>query len=101
MKTRLSLVRLTGSLLAATALTPVQAADMTYERALNVSKEPQNWLLHHGNYQGHRFSQLKEINADTVKNLKLAFTRRARRLRERRPLQVRQPARPPRSSRTA
>ena len=47
---------------------------MTHERALNVSKEPQNWLLHHGNYEGHRFSQLKEINADNVKNLKLAFT---------------------------
>src|SRR5438105_2326744 len=41
-----------GSLLMATALTPVGAADMTFERALDVGKEPQNWLLHHGNYQG-------------------------------------------------
>src|SRR5215831_6174766 len=65
---------LMGALLLATALTPVRAADMTDERALAVDKEPQNWLLHHGNYQGHRFSQLKEINTDTVKNLKLAFT---------------------------
>jgi alcohol dehydrogenase (cytochrome c) len=65
---------LTGAFLLATALTPVRAADMTYERALAVEKEPGNWLLHHGNYQGHRFSQLKEINTDTVKNLKLAFT---------------------------
>src|SRR5258707_7171827 len=63
-----------GSLLMATALTPARAADMTNERALNPQREPQNWLLHHGNYQGHRFSQLKEINADTVKNLKVAFT---------------------------
>src|SRR6266436_9938514 len=63
-----------ASLLVATALTPVGAADMTFELALNVGKEPQNWLLHHGNYQGHRFSQLKEINADTVKHLKVAFT---------------------------
>src|SRR4051794_15301150 len=61
-----------GSLLAATAT--ANAADMTFERALNVSKEPQNWVLHHGNYQGHRFSALKEINADNVKNLRLAFT---------------------------
>ena len=37
-------------------------------------REPQNWILHHGNYQGHRFSALKEINTDNVKNLKLAFT---------------------------
>jgi alcohol dehydrogenase (cytochrome c) len=65
---------LSGALLAATALTGVQAADMTHERALNVAKEPQNWLLHHGNYQGHRFSQLKDINTDTVKNLKVLFT---------------------------
>jgi len=63
-----------GSLMMATALTPVGAADMTNERALNPQREPQNWILHHGNYQGHRFSQLKEINTDTVKNLKPAFT---------------------------
>src|SRR5215467_16112474 len=65
---------LTCSLLAATALTPATAADMTHERALNVGKEPQNWLLHHGNYEGYRFSQLKEINTDTVKNLKPVFS---------------------------
>jgi alcohol dehydrogenase (cytochrome c) len=63
-----------GSLLLATALTPVRAADMTNERALNPQREPQNWILHHGNYQGHRFSQLKEINTDTVRNLRPAFT---------------------------
>jgi len=62
------------SLLMATALTPAQAADMTFERALNVDKEPQNWLLHYGNYQGHRFSRLKEINTENVKNLKVAFS---------------------------
>src|SRR5579871_5641039 len=63
-----------GSLLMATALTPAGAADMTNERLLNPQREPQNWILHHGNYQGHRFSALKEINTDTVKNLKLAYT---------------------------
>ncbi len=65
---------LIGALLAATAITPSRAADMTDERALNPQREPQNWILHHGNYQGHRFSLLKEINTDTVKNLKPAFT---------------------------
>jgi alcohol dehydrogenase (cytochrome c) len=65
---------LMSSLLVATALTPARAADMTFERALNADKEPQNWLLHHGNFQGHRFSQLKEINTDTVKDLRVAFT---------------------------
>jgi alcohol dehydrogenase (cytochrome c) len=65
---------LTSALLLATALTPTHAADMTNERMLNPQREPQNWILHHGNYQGHRFSALKEINADTVKNLKPMFT---------------------------
>src|SRR4029079_7943553 len=64
----------TSSLLVATALTPARAADMTFERSLNVSKEPQNWLLHHGNYEGYRFSQLKEMNTDTCKNLKPVFS---------------------------
>src|SRR2546422_4623469 len=65
---------LTGSFLVATALTPASAADMTHERALNSAKEPQNWLLHHGNYEGYRFSGLKEINADNAKNLRMAFS---------------------------
>src|SRR2546422_1176083 len=64
---------LASALLMATALTPVEAADMTFDRALNTAKEPQNWLLHHGNYEGHRFSQLKTINAENVKDLKIAF----------------------------
>jgi alcohol dehydrogenase (cytochrome c) len=62
-------------LLMASALTPVNAADMTHERALTASsKEPQNWLLHHGNYEGYRFSQLKTINSSNVKDLKIAFS---------------------------
>ncbi len=74
MKTLAFASALTASLLVATALTPLDAADMTQERALNVSKEPHNWLLHHGNYAGWRFSQLKDINTETVKNLKPVFT---------------------------
>jgi alcohol dehydrogenase (cytochrome c) len=74
MTTRMHGLVLATGLLITTALTPVRATDMTTERALNPQREPQNWILHHGNYQGHRFSALKEINTDTVKNLKPAFT---------------------------
>jgi alcohol dehydrogenase (cytochrome c) len=63
-----------GSLLITSALTPACAADVTNERLLNPQREPQNWLHNHGNYQGYRYSLLKEINADTVKNLKPVFT---------------------------
>jgi glucose dehydrogenase len=62
------------ALVSTTAIAPLCAADMTFERALNADQEPQNWLLHHKNYQGHRFSQLKEIDTTTVARLKLAFT---------------------------
>jgi alcohol dehydrogenase (cytochrome c) len=74
MRTASIAAALVSSMLVATALTPLRAADMTNERELNPQREPQNWILHHGNYQGHRFSALKEINADNVKNLKPAFT---------------------------
>src|SRR5579871_5037401 len=63
---------LASTFLMATA--PGRAADMTFERALNADQEPQNWILHHQDYQGHRFSRLKEINTDTVKDLHVAFT---------------------------
>jgi alcohol dehydrogenase (cytochrome c) len=74
MKTKSVASALAGALLIATALSPVRAADMTNERALNPQREPQNWILHHGNYEGHRFSPLKEINTETVKNLRPVFT---------------------------
>jgi hypothetical protein len=49
---------------------PVSAADpVNQERLLNVDKEPGNWLHHHQNYAAHRFSTLKEIDRDNVKNL--------------------------------
>ena len=74
MKMQTFAVALVGSFLLSTALSAVRAADVTNERLLNPQREPQNWILHHGNYQGHRFSLLKEINTDTVKNLKVAYT---------------------------
>src|ERR1700677_2938455 len=74
MRTKSLAGAIAGSLLMATALTPARAADMTNERMLNPQREPQNWILHHGNYQGHRFSLLQDINSDTVKNMKRVFT---------------------------
>ena len=65
---------LIGVLLGGTLFSPVDAGDMTFERALNARNEPQNWLLHHGNYEGHRFSRLTQINPGTVANLRVAFT---------------------------
>jgi alcohol dehydrogenase (cytochrome c) len=63
------LAALACALLATTA--PAQAADVTYERLLN--PEPQNWLMHHHDYDAHRYSALQEINKSNVKDLKLEF----------------------------
>ncbi len=47
---------------------------MTQERLLNADQEDGNWILHHKDYSAHRFSNLNQINADSVKNLKVAWT---------------------------
>src|ERR1700722_9152823 len=62
------------ALVTSSGLSITRAADMSFERALKADAEPQNWLLHHKNYQGHRYSALKEIDPGTVGNLRLAFT---------------------------
>ena len=46
---------------------PSAAGAVTAERLLNTEKEPQNWLTHHGNYAGHRYSSLDEINRENVR----------------------------------
>jgi len=56
------------------ALPACAADEMTQERLLNSEKETGNWLHHHKNYSATRFSGLKEINKDNVKNLKVAWT---------------------------
>ena len=54
---------------------PARAADeVTHDRLLNADKEPANWLHHHKNFSATRFSSLKDINKDNVKNLKVAWT---------------------------
>jgi alcohol dehydrogenase (cytochrome c) len=69
-----------GKLLSAASLATVAdillasmsyAADTTYERLAN--PEPQNWLMHHHDYSGQRFSSLRAINRENVKGLRLKF----------------------------
>ena len=96
MSTRKAVYGLTGALLAGCAALAMNAAtgafaadaptvaaevpqvakspDVTTERLLNADKEVGNWITHHGDYLAHRFSPLTEINKDTVKNLKVAWT---------------------------
>ena len=50
-------------------LVPQASAQVTSERLLNSSKEPQNWLMYSGNYAGHRFSALDQINTSNAASL--------------------------------
>jgi alcohol dehydrogenase (cytochrome c) len=51
-----------------------RAADVTEQRLENAASEQDNWLTHHHTLNGQRFSQLNQINKDTVKGLHVAWT---------------------------
>src|SRR4051794_37889153 len=48
-------------------------AQVTYDRLVKASAEPQNWLSYSGSYKGWRYSALDQINRQNVKNLKLVW----------------------------
>ena len=68
-------LRLAGSVASAIVglCVPASAAETTYQRLLNSSAEPQNWLMRMGNYGNWNNSALSQINRDNVKNLKVTF----------------------------
>ena len=51
-----------------------KSPETTAQRLQNADKEDGNWLTHHKNYGAHRFSSLDQINAQNVKDLKVAWT---------------------------
>ena len=55
-------------------LTLASQAAVSYDRLLHADREPQNWLSYSGNYSGHRYSPLTEINRANVKYLQLKWS---------------------------
>ena len=55
------------------ALAPPGTAQVPYERLVAADSEPENWLTYSGNYAGHRFSKLDQINADNVGSLSVVW----------------------------
>ena len=55
-------------------LLAASSADVTYDRLLRADREPQNWLHYSGNYSGHRYSPLTQINRSNVRNLQLKWS---------------------------
>jgi PQQ-dependent dehydrogenase (methanol/ethanol family) len=41
---------------------------------ISMQKDPAQWVMSAGNYANHRYSELTEINKDTVKDLKMAWS---------------------------
>jgi alcohol dehydrogenase (cytochrome c) len=57
-----------------TLLAAASPADVTYDRLLHPDREPHNWLSYSGNYAGHRYSPLTQINRSNVRNLQLKWS---------------------------
>ena len=65
----------TCTVLAGTAMAaPSRAGEVTADRLLNAELDKGNWLQHHGDYAARRHSPLNQINRDTAKNLRVAWT---------------------------
>jgi alcohol dehydrogenase (cytochrome c) len=61
-------------LLTLAALVPCAlSAQVTGQRLLRASQEPQNWSTYSGSYNGHRHTALKQIDASNVKNLEVKW----------------------------
>jgi alcohol dehydrogenase (cytochrome c) len=56
------------------------SAQVTYERLLRADQEPGNWLMYSGNYAGHRYSALDQVNRGNVKNLEMKWAYQMRSL---------------------
>jgi len=63
-------MRVWATYLAAVSLAPAQ---VSYERIAAAGREPHNWLTYSGNYQGHRFSGLKQIDTTNAHKLRPAW----------------------------
>jgi alcohol dehydrogenase (cytochrome c) len=52
-----------------TFFAPSTWAQVTPQRLLDAAKEPQSWLMYSGDYAGHRFSTLDQINSSNAATL--------------------------------
>jgi alcohol dehydrogenase (cytochrome c) len=57
-----------------TLLAGASQATVTYDRLLHADREPHNWLSYSGNYAGHRYSALSQINRSNVRYLQLKWS---------------------------
>src|SRR5262245_45173916 len=60
------------------AIAQAPSGAITFERIQNSTREPQNWLTYSGNNMGQRFTPLKQITPQNVKDLEMAWLWQAR-----------------------
>jgi len=48
-------------------------AQVPYDRIVNATEEPENWLTYNGDYMSQRYSRLDQITPDNVTNLELKW----------------------------
>ena len=72
--------RISAAALAALLLSFAVQAQVTFERLLNASAEPQNWLSYSGSYLSQRHSALKQIRPSNVGELELKWVFQAQSL---------------------
>ena len=61
-------------------ITASVAAQTTYQRLLQSSGEPHNWLTYSGDYSSQRYSRLDQLNPSNVSNLELKWVFQAQSL---------------------
>ena len=62
-----------GLLLAAAVALPTSSA-LANDELIKLSKDPNQWVMPTGDYANHRYSTLKQITKDNVKNLHPVWT---------------------------
>jgi alcohol dehydrogenase (cytochrome c) len=63
-----------GRVIVFALLAAASQAPVTYDRLLHADREPHNWLSYSGNYAGHRYSPLSQINRSNVRYLQLKWS---------------------------
>ena len=66
-------VAATATLTGPTSAAQTKAANVTEQRLLHAASEPSQWMTYGGTYEETRYSALKQINRDNVKNLGLKW----------------------------
>ena len=54
-------------------LVVLPGAELANQDVIKLTGDSKNWAMQAGNMQNHRYSQLKQINKDNVKNLRVAW----------------------------